>query len=366
QLNVDPSIGVGKEKIKQKKDDNKYVYSDDSNAIRLLLGEIRFLFNRTEGGAAEQIEIPLSILVDDDEDRCDIVNGYETQPIIQRVTEFVMTAEADAARTRAIEEMERGNSNGARYVLNAHRKRQQAIQQVTFNPTNCGVDLDEESEIGSSSKDGAINVSEKTKKSAVALAAFMSKQAPELQILHQQFYQQHTSHQVYQNQNLARKAFSNDDDYEYDDEEEEDDDGEFECCYEEAEEEGCDDDQLSGNRSYSHANASSIHAQSSNTSQSIQSIPKPPPITLLPPEKQSSLQGNINRALFKQQQDLDEIEEQLAAAVGNAALSSHLMKQSKQRSYAHAQGINSAAASATASSSATAEPDIKGLKQPPK
>ncbi|KAA6311539.1 MAG: hypothetical protein EZS28_056107, partial [Streblomastix strix] len=40
-------------------DDNKYVYSDDSNAIRLLLGEIRFLFNRTEGGAAEQIEIPL-------------------------------------------------------------------------------------------------------------------------------------------------------------------------------------------------------------------------------------------------------------------------------------------------------------------
>ncbi|KAA6366111.1 MAG: hypothetical protein EZS28_038363, partial [Streblomastix strix] len=60
QLNVDPSIGVGKEKIKQKEDDNKDAQSDDSNAIRLLLGEIRFLFNRTEGGAAEQIEIPLS------------------------------------------------------------------------------------------------------------------------------------------------------------------------------------------------------------------------------------------------------------------------------------------------------------------
>ncbi|KAA6362994.1 MAG: hypothetical protein EZS28_041479, partial [Streblomastix strix] len=100
--------------------------------------------------------------------------------------------------------------------------------------------------------------------------------------------------------------------------------------------------------------------------QVIPSIIKPPPITLLPAEQATSLQGKINRALFKQQQDLDEIEEQLSAALGNAALRSHLVKQSKQRSYAHAQGMNSAAASATASSSSTVEPKISSNKQSPK
>ncbi|KAA6371779.1 MAG: hypothetical protein EZS28_032696, partial [Streblomastix strix] len=48
--------------------------------------------------------------------------------------------------------------------------------------------------------------------------------------------------------------------------------------------------------------------QSIQTQQVIPSIIKPPPITLLPAEQATSLQGKINRALFKQQQDLDEIE----------------------------------------------------------
>ncbi|KAA6387570.1 MAG: hypothetical protein EZS28_016903 [Streblomastix strix] len=63
--------------------------------------------------------------------------------------------------------------------------------------------------------------------------------------------------------------------------------------------------------------------------------------------------------LFKQQQDLDDIEQQLEASEGNAKIQSHLVKQIKQRTYSNAMGKNSSAAYATAASISTALPNQK-------
>ncbi|KAA6374521.1 MAG: putative Ca-activated chloride channel family protein, partial [Streblomastix strix] len=415
QITVDPSVVVKQEKekekigqqIKSKVVDDKDKAKDQESVIEqhvLSLGEIRFQFSRTEGGAAELIELPLSILVDDDEDRRDLINGDEQDQnqinalgiagqigqigsggrnhvqSIERVTEFVMTAEADAARTRAVEEMERGNSVGARYILNAHRQRQQAIQQATLIPQNyiCSnkADLDDEQEIESSSsssniKDGEINVSEKTKKSAVALASFMSRQTPELQIPFSQGQQrQQRNSQISQKQNFTRFAAGDDedgneccespgtglDDFDLQDKEckssdDNDDESSGLGAIDDNDDELSDlgaiddmddessgleaiddmdnelsdlgaidynDDETSGLEAMPNIHESfgrsSIPSKTNTNIQSIQSpqvipsIIKPPPITLLPAEQATSLQGKINRALFKQQQDLDEIE----------------------------------------------------------
>ncbi|KAA6388459.1 MAG: hypothetical protein EZS28_016016 [Streblomastix strix] len=65
------------------------------------------------------------------------------------------------------------------------------------------------------------------------------------------------------------------------------------------------------------------------------------------------------KALFKQQQDLDDVEQQLEASEGNATMQSHLVKQIKQRTYTNAIGKNSSVASATAASISTASPNLK-------
>ncbi|KAA6401733.1 MAG: putative Ca-activated chloride channel family protein [Streblomastix strix] len=182
QLNVKPNAQS------QQKSDKTYEHETIAEPTRLELGQIRLQFSRTEGGAAEEIEIPLFILVDGDEDRREAHNGDEKPTFsvtgeissggrshvqsIEKVAEFVMAAEASAARTQAIQEVERGNVNVAKVIINNTRQRQFAIQQATIYPPMMSDQRKqlqaEENKILTQSSTSQTNVS------AASLANFMS------------------------------------------------------------------------------------------------------------------------------------------------------------------------------------------------
>ncbi|KAA6368177.1 MAG: hypothetical protein EZS28_036296, partial [Streblomastix strix] len=345
QITVDPSVAVKQKKEKDSKKQNKDIHKTKKNQQPVIeqqilpLGEIRFQFSRTEGGPEEQIVIPLSILVDDDEYRRDLINGDESITVtqeeeeqiesdihshvqsIERVIEFVMNDEDDAVKNRAVEEMGRWNANGARYVLNAHRQRQQAIQIASSKPAYYGLDLNGQGQCEAESKKYlkqqfllSLLKKEEIKVERQEILIEKEKEVEvEVEVEKEQERsrernidrERSRSRSIEREQEISRSR-----------------------SRERSRSRKRERNQDSGIRKhiiFSKDNKSfnlseELEEEEEEQIQSIPSIPKPAPIKLLPPEQQNSIQGKINKTLFQQQQDLDDIEEQLAAAEGNAMI----------------------------------------------
>ncbi|KAA6396878.1 MAG: putative Ca-activated chloride channel family protein, partial [Streblomastix strix] len=289
QLTVDPSAAI---KAKSKSGSK----NTESETIRLNLGEIHLQFSQTDTGPSEQIKIPLSVIVDDNEDIREAINGDEQLPSysdsysdsdpsgstrfgnrshvqsIERVTEFVMTIEADAAKTLAVEEMEHGNIDGARYILNQYRYRQQGINQAIL--------IDQDTLKSKRTLSGSV---------ADSLASFMAKKNPKVEI-------------------PPKSAKSG--------------------------------KQTKNQWKFFRSDSDNIEDEVEDDINSPQ-MQKPPKIAPIPSDSQQSpIQGQINKALLKQQKRLDEVEGKFDAAKKDQKLRTHLLKQNKMRQKAHAQGMN--------------------------
>ncbi|KAA6389973.1 MAG: hypothetical protein EZS28_014499, partial [Streblomastix strix] len=90
--------------------------TEPDKAKNLSLGILQLRFSRTEESPIEEIEIPLSILVDDDEARRDATNNTFAESI-EKVAAEVMSAEANEAHDRAMQELEAGHIAEARNTL---------------------------------------------------------------------------------------------------------------------------------------------------------------------------------------------------------------------------------------------------------
>ncbi|KAA6315765.1 MAG: hypothetical protein EZS28_055367, partial [Streblomastix strix] len=98
--------------------------AEPDQAKNLSLGVLQIRFGRTEESPIEEIEIPLSILVDDDETRRDAANNAFAESI-EKVAAEVMSAEANEAQDRAMQELEAGRVAEAKNILQ--------FQQVQMN-----------------------------------------------------------------------------------------------------------------------------------------------------------------------------------------------------------------------------------------
>ncbi|KAA6379458.1 MAG: hypothetical protein EZS28_025017, partial [Streblomastix strix] len=98
-------------------------------AKNLALGILQLRFGRTEESPIEEIEIPLSILVDDDEARRDATNNAFAESI-EKVAAEVMSAEANEAHDKAMMELEAGRVAEARNILQQQQTRQTAYQNM--------------------------------------------------------------------------------------------------------------------------------------------------------------------------------------------------------------------------------------------
>ncbi|KAA6362941.1 MAG: hypothetical protein EZS28_041533, partial [Streblomastix strix] len=98
-------------------------------AKNLALGVLQLRFSRTEESPIEEIEIPLSILVDDDEVRRDATNNAFAESI-EKVAAEVMSAEANEAHDKAMMELEAGRAAEARNILQQQQTRQTAYQNM--------------------------------------------------------------------------------------------------------------------------------------------------------------------------------------------------------------------------------------------
>ncbi|KAA6387822.1 MAG: hypothetical protein EZS28_016650, partial [Streblomastix strix] len=102
--------------------------TEPDQAKNLSLGVLQIRFGRTEESPIEEIEIPLSILVDDDETRRDATNNAFAESI-EKVAAEVMSAEANEAQDRAMQELEAGRVAEARNILQYQQAQVMNYQQ---------------------------------------------------------------------------------------------------------------------------------------------------------------------------------------------------------------------------------------------
>ncbi|KAA6384327.1 MAG: putative Ca-activated chloride channel family protein [Streblomastix strix] len=426
QLTVDPS-NQQKKKEEQTKD------GSDIESTNLDLGKFKFQFCRNEESAAEQIEIPIQIQVDDNEDRRDSVNGDETLTSdaigsigsggrshvqsIEKVAEFVMNVEANAARTRAVEEMERGNEVGARYILNAQRQRQYNFQQAAIYAPQQSMQNQQSmiySYPSSSSSSSSSSIQSQQQQSrpskqvspGQAVAQFISSKPQEIVIPQQQRSspprnisnqqsnifapkQQQQFHgssptfgmpQMSMNQMMSQMSLISpgmpigmSQQIPYMQQQQSIQIPQYPMMALRS------PSNQSAQRQSPPRSMNSIQfmappmmqmqqqsqsipqqyqqQQQQKQQQQIETIEKAPVIKQLDFEPQSSIQTSLNNALLEQQKQFDDIEEQMNNARGNQMMQTHLVKQNKQRSYAQAQGMSSNAAYASSVSRTSAMPN---------
>ncbi|KAA6366110.1 MAG: putative Ca-activated chloride channel family protein, partial [Streblomastix strix] len=180
RLTVDPSA-FNKE--------NHWTEDQDqsSEAVKLDLGEVHIQFRRTDSSQPEKIIIPLSVLVDDNEERSEEVNGDEeiTASIpgqirsgnrnhiqsIVRVAEIIISSQTDKAKTNAIKKIKQHDESLVETILNVHRKHLLQIQQVITIPKDKIIQIQQQSDVGMNSSSA---VSLRTRYIVDALALYMS------------------------------------------------------------------------------------------------------------------------------------------------------------------------------------------------
>ncbi|KAA6377112.1 MAG: putative VWA domain-containing protein [Streblomastix strix] len=101
--------------------------TEPDQAKNLSLGILQLRFSRTEESPIEEIKIPLSILVDDDETRRDATNNAFAESI-EKVAAEVMSAEANQAHDRAMMELEAGHIEQSRQILQENEEQMEEYQ----------------------------------------------------------------------------------------------------------------------------------------------------------------------------------------------------------------------------------------------